>query len=285
MNSLDLVLGTAQLTSSYGVMRRTSQARSEEHGRHMLGVAAELGFAAIDTAPAYGEAEGTIGSSPTRLPVHTKLDRRLSPAESVHRSLRLLRRTSVELVYIHDNTEILNPQSSVVAAASKLVGREVRILGASIYSEQEFDAALAEPRIGAIQAPVNLFDRHIDRARLAAAAERGVRVYARSVLLQGVLVAEPQAVTAQVAHLRSYVAGLQAIARRHGRSPLELALGWVRSLPGVHGVVIGAESANELTALVAAFRARTLQRSELEALETLTLPPPESCDPRHWSMA
>ena len=140
----------------------------------------------------------TIGRSGTSLAIHTKLDSSLRPTDSVRRSLDRLGRDSVELLYIHDSSEVLKPESRVVAEAASMVGTLVRTLGVSVYSEDEFDAALSDQRIGAIQAPINLLDRHIDRQRLDAAASRGVRVYARSVLLQGVLVAPPSSLNGPV---------------------------------------------------------------------------------------
>ena len=116
-HSTELILGTAQFQSGYGVVRDTEQAHQSD-GIDILELAARLGIAALDTAPAYGRAEDTIGQSRCGLPVHTKLNPKRSPAESLSQSLQDLRRDCVDVLYIHDSAEVLRPESRVVAFAS-----------------------------------------------------------------------------------------------------------------------------------------------------------------------
>ena len=186
-------------------------------------------------------------------------------------------------MYLHDASEVLHPESKVIAAAHGLVGREAGVLGASIYEVDQFDAAVADPRIGVIQAPLNVLDRRIDESRLARAESAGVAVYARSVLLQGVLTASPDAVEAAVAGLGGFVSAFQAVARRWRRSPLEAALGWVRAIGGIKGLVIGAESPEELHGVAQAVRSEPLDDAMLSELRSLDQPERPLVDPRTWS--
>lgn len=273
-----LVLGTAQLRMAYGITRRSTGAPSADDARRLLTAAAELGVAALDTAPGYGDAEDAIGRSGTTLPVHTKVDPARTPSDSLARSLGRLRRERVEVLYLHDSAEVLRDPSPVVSAAHELVGDLVGRLGASVYDVEEFDAAVRDPRIQVVQVPLNVLDRRIDADRLEAAAKQGVHVYGRSILLQGVLAAPPGAVEGLAPH----VVGFQALARELGRTPVELALGWVRALPGVQGVVMGAESVADLREIVDAWSAPRLDPEALAAVGALPLPPPELCDPRRW---
>lgn len=280
---LDFVLGTAQLTSPYGVLSAIAGERGQEHVDEVLSRAAELGMTALDTAPVYGQAEAAIGRSGTSMAVHTKLDPSLAPTASVRRSLERLRRDSVELLYIHQSSEILKPESPVVDEAASLVGTLVGTLGVSVYSAEEFDAAVSHQHIGAIQAPINLLDRHIDVEQLESASSRGVRVYARSVLLQGVLPTPPAELDGAVGRLRPYVADVHQVSLQLGRTVIEVALGWVRSLPGLHGVVVGAESIADIDSLWLAFRSPALTASERAVFDELALPPHQFCDPRTWA--
>lgn len=279
---LDLVLGTAQLCSAYGVLRGDQEGPGAAQARAVLDLARELGVAALDTAPAYLGAEAAIGNSGTTLPVHTKIDPALDPGDSLSRSLTLLRRSSVEILYLHDSAEVLSRDSAVISMAHQLVGDRVGALGASIYEVAELDAAMGDPRIGAVQVPLNLFDRRIDERRLLEAADRGIRVYVRSVLLQGVLALSTPAVPRAVMGLQPYVENLHRVARDLGRSTLDLALGWVRGLKGVDGFVIGAQSHEDLRGVHRSLCGDPLTPAELLEVQSLAIPPRELSDPRRW---
>ena len=123
--------------------------------------------------------------------------------------------------------------STVIADAATLTGDVIGSLGASIYDSEQFDAAVRDPRITVVQIPCNILDRHIDDRRLMAARDSGTAVYARSVLLQGILVASPTTISGPAARLRPAVEEFHRLATALGRPPLELALGWVRHRPGV----------------------------------------------------
>lgn len=281
----EFVLGTAQLRSPYGVLHVTDATADPGRAEAVLAEAATLGVAALDTAPAYGGAESAIGASISTLPVHTKIDPTLAPAASLAGSLARLRRSRVEVLYLHDPAEVLRRESAVIADAYRMVGDSVGSLGASIYEIEEFDAAVADPRIRVVQVPLSIFDRRIDEARLTAAAARGVRVYSRSVLLQGTLLAPPTSLVHPVDGLAPFVESLQRVAEHLDRPTIELALGWVRALPGVSGLVVGAESVEQLRGLVDAFRSDPLRSAELSELRKLRVPGPHLCDPRRWQAA
>lgn len=280
---MELALGTAQLTSRYGVTRSSGNSNRAEGAVAILDAAAAAGIDALDTAPAYGSAEETIGAAGWAGSVHTKIDPGLDPATSLAESLARLHRDHVEILYLHDAAEVLRPDSAVVEAAYRLVGQGIGVLGASVYELAEFDAAVDDPRIGAIQVPLNVLDRHIDEGRLETATIGGVQIYARSVLLQGVLVASPDWVEVALPGLGGYVAAFQSVARECGRPPLELAIGWATAIPGIRGIVLGAGSTDELQGLVSAFRSEPLEEGALCALRDLDQPGHPLCDPRQWS--
>lgn len=282
---LDFVLGTAQICGPYGVLRMNDKGVDPGRAEALLAEATQLGVAALDTAPAYDGAESAIGGFISPLPVHTKIAPALAPADSLASSLARLHRTRVEVLYLHDSTEVLNSDSAVIAEAYRFVGDSVELLGASVYEIEEFDAAVADPRIRVIQVPLSIFDRRVDEARLKAAAERGVRVYARSVLLQGTLLASPASLVHPVEGLRPFVDNLHRVAELFGRPTIEVALGWVRAQRGVRGLVVGAESVEQLRALVTAFRSDPLTPAELSELRRLEVPPPPLSDPRRWDLA
>lgn len=280
-HATELILGTAQFQSGYGVVRDTEQAHQSD-GVDILELAARLGIAALDTAPAYGRAEDKIGQSGCGLPVHTKLDPKRSPAESLSQSLQDLRRDRIDVLYIHDSAEVLRPESRVVASASELVGEQVGSLGASVYDLPEFEAAVDDPRIGVVQVPLNLFDRRLTRNLIASAASTGTIVYVRSVLLQGILAADPLELVGPTLPLRPYVVAFAELAERVGKTRRDLAIGWVKAISGIRGMLVGAESVIQLRELVASFNSPPLDDDLIAELEALPYPPAAQCDPRSW---
>jgi len=277
------ILGTAQLGTEYGITRHRLGAPNTDEPRAFLAAALNLGVNTLDTAPAYGHAEEIIGEAEWRGGVHTKVSRGVDPLTSAERSLEVLSRNAVELLYLHDPAVVLDPTAPLLAAAYDLVGTLVGVLGASVYEEAEFDAALLDDRIGAVQVPCNVLDRRFSGDRLSAAVSAGMHVYVRSALLQGVLAMPPEELPRHLGELGTHVAAFHSLCHDIGRSPLDVALAWVRSLSGVRGVIVGASSAIELQALLAAYRSEPLTDTELDRLGELPTPAKRLTDPRNWS--
>ena len=188
------------------------------------------------------------------------------------------------MLYIHDSAEVLRPESRVVAFASELVGERVGSLGASVYDLPEFEAAVDDPRIGVVQVPLNLFDRRLTRDLIASAASTGTIVYVRSVLLQGILAADPLELVGPTLPLRPYVVAFAELAQRAGRTRRDLAIGWVKAISGIRGMLVGAESVIQLREMVASFNSPPLDDDLIAELEALPYPPAAQCDPRSWTI-
>jgi aryl-alcohol dehydrogenase-like predicted oxidoreductase len=284
VQGIEFVLGTAQLGTSYGISRRRSGAPQAESPDEFLAATERLGVKILDTAPAYGDAEALIGRSNCPMLVHTKVSRDSDPVASVEASLRRLRRAHVDVLYLHDSSVILDSAHPTLEAAAELVGTATRSLGVSIYEEEEMAAALRDPRIEVVQVPLNLFDRRFGRQRIAEAAELGKQVFVRSALLQGVLAMPGSELPSCLVGLRPFVDDFHRLARELDRTAIEVALGWVRSVPGVRGVVVGTASIAELEELVGAFRANPLTNAEIDAVERLPMPSRDLTDPRLWTV-
>ena len=274
---MELILGTAQLTRRYGIVAR-SEGPDSGSADTLLHAAHELRIRTVDTAPAYGDAEAVIGRSGIPFVVHTKLDPTLAPEASLVASLDRLHRQRVDVLHLHDPEAVFEP--SVADAARRLVGECVGTLGASIYTPAAAEAALAAG-LGAVQVPLNLLDRRFDDELLVRLAGSGVRVLARSALLQGLL-ADPQDGLGRVPGLDRALMSLLAAARLLEREPLDLALGWVRARPGVDAVVLGAEDPAQLRRLRIALEAPPLEAQELRVLEAVDHDTDLPIDPRDW---
>ena len=277
--TVELILGTAQLAGRYGVM--ATQAASEARPAAVLDAARRLGVRTLDTAPGYPGAEAAIGAAGTGFAVHTKLPSGEDPAVALAASLRRLRREQVDVLHLHDPDVVLDAEDPQLDAAAALVGAGAAAIGASIYTREQFLAAVADPRITVVQAPMNVLDRTITDEDLRLAERSGTDVLARSALLQGVL-GDPARAIGRVPQLDGALAAFAEVGARVGRGPLELAIGWVRARPAVSGVVLGAETPEQLEGLVRAFDTPPLSDDVVTLLASISLPPGRAADPRTW---
>lgn len=276
---MELILGTAQLAGRYGVM--ATQGTSEVRAEAVLDAARRRGVSTLDTAPGYPGAESAIGAAGDGFAVHTKLPSGEDPAAALAASLQRLRRERVEVLHLHDPDVVLDAEDPQLDAAAALVGAGTAAIGASVYTREQFLAAVADLRITVVQAPINVLDRTITDDDLRLAERSGTDVIARSALLQGLL-GDPERAIGRVPVLDKALAAFRAVCDQAGRPPLELAIGWVRSRPGVVGVVLGAETPEQLEGLVGAFGMPALDDEVLVMLTRLPLPAGGATDPRTW---
>ena len=96
-----VILGTAQLSSPYGITNLSTIEKTPPTVYSFLQQAKHLGISTIDTAPAYGAAESLIGKSGLGFRVHTKLDKNLTSEESLKASLSALNVDLIDLLYVH----------------------------------------------------------------------------------------------------------------------------------------------------------------------------------------
>ena len=83
---IEVVLGTAQFAPEHCQGPRPKLSDGRGVGA-LLNAADSVGVAALDTAPARGDAESAIGDARCATPVHTKIDPALNPPSSLECSL------------------------------------------------------------------------------------------------------------------------------------------------------------------------------------------------------
>lgn len=277
-----IVLGTVQLGTEYGIANRSGRP-SREEAIAILRRADEAGVMGFDSAPGYGDAEELLGDAAVTAPVFTKVTGDLEPRESVERSLRRLKRSSVDLLFLHDPQLLLDDPMGIVDQAYDLVGSLVGGLGASVYTPEQFEAAMANDRIKAIQAPVSFADRRLEAAGLLRAARvSGTRVFARSVFLQGALLLEPARLPRHLAALRELGEEARGVAFARGESVAATLMAYVRDLSGVEALVVGCESSAQLEENLRAVTAPPLSEEHRARLTSVPVLASEVVDPRCW---
>jgi aryl-alcohol dehydrogenase-like predicted oxidoreductase len=289
-----LTLGTVQLGLPYGVANSAGMP-GEDDAFAVLDQALALGFAALDTARAYGLSEERIGrwrsarpradmtivtkfsSIPENAPAGPSIKR------SVEKSREALGGLAPDLLLAHRADDLFQPGAT--KALTQLVsGGTIGAFGASAYSPATAARLLHECPVSALQVPLSILDRRfVDAGVLEAAREKGVLVFARSTFLQGALLMDADHLPEHLSALRPVILQLREIAEGQNLSLAELALVAVRDTPGVSSIVVGAERPEQLGVHARAMVQKKLTSSEVSDVQRIVPDLPEHIlDPSQW---
>jgi aryl-alcohol dehydrogenase-like predicted oxidoreductase len=304
-----LVLGTAQLGMPYGVAN-THGRPSLQEAWAMLTLALDSGIRTLDTAAAYGEAEATIGrylrerigrvrepvgrdlrehSSPPPIAIVTKLTLGADADPSAVRAALAASRSRLGVapaaVLLHDPSLLAHWRGPLGRAlrecrAEGLVGA----IGVSVYTPEQFAAALELPELDLVQAPFSVLDRRLEQTGLLAAAHaRRVGVLLRSVFLQGLLTMQSAAHPAWLHFAAAPLRAWQETCTRHRVEPHRAALRFVLARTAPARVLVGCETQTQLRQLLTIACGPDLPRELTEELEQLASDDARLLDPRRWS--
>jgi aryl-alcohol dehydrogenase-like predicted oxidoreductase len=284
-----IVLGGAQLGLPYGILNGGETLSREEVAR-ILDTAVDHGIDSIDTAIAYGQSESIIGeTSQNRFKIISKLPPLpvdiSDVSEWVHSqvqgSLSRLKCTSLDALLLHRPQDLTGAQGAELYAAigSLMAEKMIHRFGVSIYSPDDLEGIIGTFDIHVVQAPLNVFDRRILGVTDQLSA-LNIEVHARSVFLQGVLIANPKNRPQRFEPWSEHFALFDEWVRFSGMSAMACCLGFALQQPGIAKLVIGTTSAESLDEIM-----NSIPNSVLEVPTHLQSSVEELIDPRFWNAA
>ncbi|MBW3098412.1 aldo/keto reductase [Pseudohoeflea coraliihabitans] len=269
----------------------------------------DRGFATIDTADVYsawatgnsgGESEAILGEwlaarkSRNKVILMTKVakkaDRRgLSAANietAIEDSLRRLRTDFVDVYFAHEDDPAVRLEETLEAFGTLQKAGKVRSIGASNYSPDRIEAALATaktndlPAYEIIQPEYNLLDRDDFEGALAATVRaHKLDVVSYFSLASGFLSGkyrsrEDVAGAAREGRVAEYfdargsrvMTALRAIAADHRAAPAQVALAWLMAKDGVTAPIVSARSLDQLEEVQGAVQIELSER-DIEQLD------------------
>lgn len=270
----------------------------------------ELGVNWIDTAAVYGlgHSEEIVAkalktwSGPRPL-VFTKCGRLWDEqgnvrgglgADSVRRELEdSLRRLAVDVIDLYQIHWPPNPDSPeleegwATLADLKKQGK-VRWIGVSNFNVKQLRRAQAIAPVTSLQPPYSAINRGIESDILPYCLGEGIGVIVYSPMASGLLTGamtreraarlpkddwrrlNPNFNEPKLSRNLALVERLQEIAKRHGRSPGEVAIAWTLRNPAVTGAIVGARNARQAEGVMRAGGLRLThdEVSEIEELST-----------------
>lgn len=301
-----LALGTVELGMDYGIHAPGHYGRPQaETAIQIVHSAVDAGINLIDTARAYGESEAILGQAlrgrRTEVVLATKVSAHLPDGtlptgaalqqrmlEQLETSLRLLQTDAVDLWQIHNVDEQVLAQRETVAATFAEARRRgwVRWRGGSFYGAALPEAALAHELFDVIQVTYSAFDQRLADRVLPLAAQQGVGVMVRSVLLKGAL-------TERADHLPDHLEPLRAQSRRFrqlvaesqlGLTSAQAALAFALAHEQIGSVLVGVRTIEELEDDLVAL-STPLPPALYETLRALRLDDETLINPGVWGIA
>ncbi len=256
MHTAKLCLGTVQLGMKYGINNTIGRQPKVEESLALLQTAQSAGIDTFDTASVYGNAEEILGHFQQTLhgKVHfiSKLkpdcdDNPLAVLEEVQNSLQRLEVKQLAGYLLHRAADMKHQGIMDGLAEAKKRGLTKKI-GVSIYEPEEAMLAAEDKRIDCIQVPYNVLDKRLDQAGFFDLAKSNKKeVYARSALLQGLLLMEPQNAEQRVNGSGNFIAEFQEIAKKFNYTPLEAAFLYCVNHKGIDYLVFGVDTVEQLT--------------------------------------
>lgn len=288
-----LVLGTAQLGMTYGVANVSGQPGHETVNR-ILDMAWDVGIRALDTAKIYGSAEQAIGEWHLRHPdrrfkVYTKVAPDLDPGDADALTAALfesadLLKVKPSGVFLHDPALAFALQGRVENAIAK--AREdgcTDNFGISVYTPEQFAAAISADAIGIIQAPFNVFDtRILDSGLLEQAAAANKEVFFRSIFLQGLITIEPERLPENMSFAAAHIMEWHRLCQDLGRQANPVALKFALQNTGATRLVIGCETIEQLADNIAVLDSPDLPDEANHAIFAMTTAPDRMINPADW---
>jgi aryl-alcohol dehydrogenase-like predicted oxidoreductase len=291
-----VALGTVQWGQQYGIANQTGPPPAREVAA-ILDHAAAAGIRVLDTARTYGRSEEVIGTLLSLRPevwqVVTKLTSDLGSgdangavrmaAASLQQSRRALRRERIDILLLHRAAHRDAAGGAVWAflREERAAGR-IGALGISASDPTEASEALTDPEIEVLQVATSLLDQRLVRARFFdRALEKGLRVFVRSVLLQGAATLAADELPPHLATLSSIIDGIRAWSATRGVPSLAPYLAFVSRLGPVE-VLLGCERLLQLDANLRAWSAGVSLQDIDELATSIPDMPDALLDPSQW---
>lgn len=282
----EIMLGTAQFGQHYGISNYRGVPSYDELHR-IKNTAKDLGVRALDTASSYGESEKVIGKVfDASWSITSKCSLRHGSAEpsvllwaQVLKSLELLNVSSLDNVLLHDAKDVNLAWSVLRNLRDEGL---VKKIGVSLYFSDDLEPIFALPDLDVVQIPLSIFDqRFLKSGVINRFKDRGVQIQIRSIFLQGLLLMEPQQRPSYFSNWAETFGLLDNYLRQEQILAKELCINFVSHLPCVDNVVIGVETAEQLTEIVEFARG---DRSPIPIPEWLSCSDPRLLDPFSWKI-
>ena len=253
--SNNICLGTAQFGFKYGVANSTGVPTDSEV-RKILDFCILNDILFIDTAQAYGNSEVRLGSlSPT--PNSFKFVSKLAPSDSKRSKNEIILsliestnrlKTPKMFGFMAHRSEQLKDQNILNAFQDLKYSGLIDHYGASVYTPVDAIKVINTKGVSIVQIPMNIIDRRwLDLNIFELAAEKNVKIFIRSIFLQGLFfLSKDELIIKNMKWATKEMESFNELLNSTRLSIEQLTFSLLSSLPGNPIIIMGLENINQL---------------------------------------
>jgi len=230
---MKLALGTVQFGLNYGISNSQGKV-GKSQVKDILDKALSLGINTLDCAGAYGDSEQILGEliNQSDFKLITKIpnisDNETSIVTYFQQSLDYLNCDKVQTLLFHaaDNLITHPNKINLFQQLEQLKNNDLTTnIGVSVYSPEQLKAIHQQFPMDVAQVPINIFDqRFIPQNFLDYCAQEQIKLHARSIFLQGLLLLNENSLPKYFIPFRKKLNDFSSLAKNLACSKLTLAL-------------------------------------------------------------
>jgi aryl-alcohol dehydrogenase-like predicted oxidoreductase len=260
---MKLVIGSAQLGMNYGLFHNRKINHKEFKKIEKIILKSKINF--IDTAISYGDSENIIGSSKLKnlhiitkikLPSKKNIQVRDWTLKEISKSLYKLKIKKIYGVLIHDYKDLLGKfgKDYLLSLQELKKKKIIKKIGISIYDSHEIQKIWKFWKPDLIQVPFNPLDNRIlDSGWVDVFRKFKVKIFARSVFLQGLLINEDNSFIVN----KNYLILLNKFKNwcyKNNISLLQACIHFVKQFKKIDYLVVGFNNYNQLKEIIDVFK-------------------------------
>ena len=256
-----LCLGTVQFGMKYGINNQLGRQPTMDESFSMLDYAISNGIGVIDTAAAYGEAEELLGSylKKRQCKQEVKIISKLKPniidngsyieKKVIEECKCSLRRLSIEQLdgYLLHTPEYIYDEDIIAALLKLKQDGYVKNIGVSIYRLKEGYASVNTGLMDYIQMPYSILDQRVMKEGFIPFAKKaGIKIFTRSVFLQGLFMMDQKSVPGYLKNALPYLEIMEKILYKYDVDKVSGILKFVQYEKDIDYLVFGVEKIEQL---------------------------------------
>ena len=284
---MKLVVGSAQLGMNYGLFNNKKISFKEFKKIEKLVLKSKINF--IDTATSYGDSEKIIGNSKlkklhiiTKIKIPNKKNIIVKNwlLKEISKSLSKLKIKKIYGVLIHDYKDLLGKHGKKYLLSLQELKRRniIKYIGISVYEPLEIKKIWNFWKPDIIQIPFNPIDNRIlDSGWVNILKKFKVKIYARSIFLQGLLINEDSSFKINK-NFKIILNKYKNWCFRNNISLMQGCLHFVKQFKKIDYLVVGFNNYNQLKEIIDVFKKKQIIIPKKFSTNKINL-----IDPRKWN--
>jgi hypothetical protein len=284
----EIILGSANFNQIYGI---TKNFIKKKEIKRSFNLALKNNIRIIDTSPLYNKSEKIIGllnndkfkiiSKIPKIPRNIKKKNIKKWVKlKVSNSLKNLKIKKFECLLLHNVDSLLSKNGNEIYKNIKNMKRIglTNKIGISIYDFNILDKILKKFKFDLIQAPFNILDqRLVTTGWLKKLKKRKIKVYVRSIFLQGILLLKHNQLPEKLKKLNKNLIIWENWLKKNKFKPLQVCISFVLNQRQLDGIVVGYNNKNQLNQIL-----KQKKMKSSFSIPNLNIRNRKLIDPRKW---